>query len=261
MDHPSRTISRIPELQGALTLRDMGGYPVADRGKTRWQRLYRSGTTHAMTDVDLEWLAARGVCLAYDLRSDTERSVQRNRLQDIRDLRYRAYSHDRVAGDLRRPLIAPGTRREDTRNIMLSLYEELPYSFKDSYRALFLHLADGDLPLVFNCTAGKDRTGVAAALILAVLEVPKPVIFEDYLLTAQFFDQSCDLIFQGAYRDAIKHLSRDVWEPLMKTDADYLKAMFERVENAHGSVVNYFQTVLGLSPGVIGRIRLNLIER
>jgi protein-tyrosine phosphatase len=259
MNEPGEKSLRIPPLAGALNFRDMGGYPTAAGGSTRWRRLYRSGTAHALTDADLAWLTGRGIRFAYDLRSDSERQHQPNRLQDIAHLRYRFVHHDQIAGDIGRSLRAAGARGEDMRRQMREFYRQLPYAFKDSYRALLTHLADGDLPLVFNCSAGKDRTGVAAALILSLLEVPPAVILEDYLLTEQCFEQSCEL-FAGKYRSFLEGVPRDVWEPLLKADADYLRATLEQLEGAHGSVVNYVRSELGLSHAVIARIRSNLIE-
>jgi protein-tyrosine phosphatase len=165
--------------------------------------------------------------------------------------------HDRITGDIARSLRAAGARSEDTRRTMLAFYRALPYTFKDSYRALLMHLADGDLPLVFNCSVGKDRTGVAAALILSILEVPPSAILEDYLLTEQYFERSCDM-FVDKYH-LFEGVPREVWEPLMRADADYLQAMLERLQAEHGSVVDYAKSELGLSEAAIARIRSNLI--
>ncbi|MGD0503569.1 MAG: tyrosine-protein phosphatase [Steroidobacteraceae bacterium] len=258
MNTPSETFPRIPPLTGALNFRDMGGYPTATGGATRWGCLYRSGTAHALTDADLTWLTGRGIRFAYDLRSDGERRQHPNRLQDLVDLNYRFVHHDRITGDIAKSLRAAGTRAEDTRRTMLAFYRALPFAFKDSYRTLLMHLADGDLPLVFNCSVGKDRTGVAAALILSVLEVPRSLILEDYLLTEQYFERSCDL-FAAEYQDLFNGVAREVWEPLMRADADYLQAMLERLQAEHGSVVGYVQSELGVTEAQIARIRSNLV--
>ena len=258
MSTPSDTSPRTLPLTGALNFRDMGGYPTAGGGTTRWECLYRSGTAHALTDADLAWLTGRGIRFAYDLRSDSERQHQPNRLQDMADLSYRYVHHDRITGDIARSVRAAGARSEDTRRTMLAFYRALPYAFKDSYRALLMHLADGDLPLVFNCSVGKDRTGVAAALILSILEVPPSAILEDYLLTEQYFERSCDM-FLDEYQSLFAGVAREVWEPLMRADADYLQAMLERLEAEHGSVVDYARSELGLSEGALARIRSNLI--
>jgi protein-tyrosine phosphatase len=259
MDRPNETFRRALPLEGAFNFRDLGGYRTASGSSIRWNRLYRSGTTHRLTDGDLAWLTERGIRFAHDLRSNSERLGQPNRLQDVPGLRYAFVAHDDIAGDIGRSLRAAGASRDNTRQTMLRFYREIPHTFKPSFRALFLHLAEGDLPLVFNCSAGKDRAGIAAALILSVLEVPQASILEDYLLTEQCFEQSCDM-FVGKYQGLFDGISRDVWEPLLRADADYLMAALDSLKSAFGSVANYVHTELGISPAEMARIKVNLID-
>ena len=95
-------------------------------------------------------------------------------------------------------------------------------------------------------------------MILSILEVPPSAILEDYLLTEQYFERSCDM-FLDEYQSLFAGVAREVWEPLMRADADYLQAMLERLEAEHGSVVDYARSELGLSEGALARIRSNLI--
>jgi len=78
--------SRIPNLVGALNFRDVGGYPTIDGRRVKWNQLYRSGTTHAMTDEDLQYVFARGIRYACDLRSNSERHHQPGRLSGIANI-------------------------------------------------------------------------------------------------------------------------------------------------------------------------------
>jgi protein-tyrosine phosphatase len=251
---------RFPDLAGALNFRDMGGYLAVDGRRIRWKRLYRSGTTHAMTGADLEHLSAGGIRYAYDLRSNGERRYQPNRLTSIDDLEYRFLDHDRISGDITRALRDSEALPEHSRNMMTSIYRRLPYDFRDAYSELFQHLANDDLPLVFNCAAGKDRTGVAAALILTALGVPRETVLEDYLLTDQCFDRSCELILQGTRKHPFAGVKREVWEPVMRVDGAYLTAMFEQVNVSHGSVENYLAQDLGVGDQTLERIRHHLLE-
>jgi protein-tyrosine phosphatase len=259
MQRSSENFARASPLAGALNFRDMGGHRTAEGSSIQWNRLYRSGTLHDLTDGDLAWLTERGIRYAYDLRSNRERRDQPNRLQHIVGWRYAFVPHDDIAGDIGRSLRDAGAGRDNTRQTMLRFYRDIPYTFKRAFRALFSHLAAGDLPLVFNCSAGKDRAGVAAALIFSALEVPRASILEDYLLTEQCFEQSCDM-FVGRYQGLFDGVSREVWEPLLRADADYLLAALDSLEAAHGSVVNYIHTELGVSPAEVARIRANLID-
>jgi protein-tyrosine phosphatase len=252
-------IDRIPALDGALNFRDLGGYRAADGRTVRWNTVFRSGTTHALTPADIAVLEQMGIRYAFDLRSNRERREQPNRLTEITNLSYRYRDHDKLPGDIRSLLHAKDAKAEDSRRIMLAVYRELPQEFADAFRSLFNYVADGDLPLVFNCAAGKDRTGVAAALLLSALGVPRDAVLEDYLLTDRFFERSCEIILQDKRAALFSGVDRAVWEPLMRVHADYLNAMFAELEDTHGSVQRYFETI-GVDATVISRMRDRLLE-
>jgi protein-tyrosine phosphatase len=213
-----------------------------------------------MTEEDLKQLNSAGVRFAYDLRSRSERRTQVSKLPELSGIQYDWFDHDQTTGDLQRALRLPESSPEGMRQLMMSTYESLPYDLRHAYRSLFLHLADGDVPIVVNCTAGKDRTGVAAALVLSVLGVQRDAVFDDYLLTRQFFDRTCAIVLQGKYVALFDGVDRKVWEPLMKTDTAYLHAMFDRLNREHGSVIGYVESELGISPALIERIQMNLLE-
>jgi len=105
------------------------------------------------------------------------------------------------------------------------------------YRTLFAHLLEDRAPLVIHCTAGKDRTGFACALILHALGVSEQVIADDYLLTNQFYKRD------PAHST---ELPDDVKQVLGTVRAAFLEAAFEAVEADYGSLDNYFRDGLGL---------------
>jgi protein-tyrosine phosphatase len=146
-----------PILRGALNFRDMDGYPTYDGRSTRWRTLYRSGTTHELTEEDLEQLNSAGIRFAYDLRSRSERGTHVSRLPELDSLRYDFFDHDQATGDLQRVLRLQESSPDDMRQFMMSTYESLPYDLRHAYRYTFLQLANGNVPIVVNCTAGKDR--------------------------------------------------------------------------------------------------------
>jgi protein-tyrosine phosphatase len=251
---------RIPDLEGALNFRDLGGYP-ADGGRTvRWKTVYRSGTTHKLTSTDVRRLDSLGIRFAYDLRSNGERHAQPNRLRDIADLAYRFRDHEDLPGDIRRMMQSPDTGADHMREMMVRVYRQLPYEFADSFRALFQLLTQGDLPLVFNCTAGKDRTGVASALVLTALGVPRETVLDDYLLTDQFFERSCEIILKERDVPLFESIDPAVWEPLMRVYPSYLNAMFAQLEGAHGSVLQFLYDRLDMNAERLERLRANLLE-
>jgi protein-tyrosine phosphatase len=252
--------TRIPPLVGALNFRDLGGYLGADGRKTRWNTLFRSGTTHAMTPEDVALLSAYGIRYAYDLRSNEERRAYPTRLREIAELEYRFRDHDQLTGDIGRLLNSPDTGAEHSRQFMISMYRRLPYEFEGAFRSLFQFLSDGDLPLVFNCTAGKDRTGVAAALVLTALGVARETVLEDYLLTEQFLDRSYQLVLGKNNMTQFGGTDLVLWEPLMRAHPEYLNAMFDRLQESHGSVEGYFRERLAIDAKTLGPMRDNLLD-
>jgi protein-tyrosine phosphatase len=107
------------------------------------------------------------------------------------------------------------------------------------FRTLFAHLLENAAPLVIHCTAGKDRTGFACALILHGLGVPEDLIAEDYLLTNRYYRRD-----PAAGTD----LPEDVRQALTSVDASFLAAAFEAVRDGYGDLEGYFRDGLGLGP-------------
>lgn len=182
------------------------------------------------------------------------RTIRRGRL-------YRSTTaHGMSAADLERLLRHPDAAPEDSRAMMLSLYRDLPYDCRDFYREIFAQLARGDLPMVLNCTAGKDWTGVAVSLVLTALQVPREIIMDDYRLTGQFHDRCCELPPTEVASKYLHGLDRRLWEPLMRADPAYLDGMFDQLVSAHGSAEAYLRQELEVTGAMMARIRTNLLD-
>jgi protein-tyrosine phosphatase len=251
---------RFPQLVGALNFRDMGGYPAQGGRHTRWDTLFRSGSTHEFTAEDLRQRAVIGIRYAYDFRSNSERADQPSGIAALKTIQYRHLDHDHLPGNVSKTLVQAGVRSEDTTAVMISMYRRLPLEFRTAFKALFQHLASGDLPMVFSCTAGKDRTGVAAALVLSALGVPREIVLEDYLVTELFFERSCKVVFSGHLGKLFEGIDRQVWEPVMRARPEYLNAAFDQIALSWGSLDNYLQQELDVSAADLELIRNNLLE-
>jgi len=247
--------ARFVNVPGALNFRDMGGYITADGRSTRWKVLFRSGTTHAISTQDLILFDRYGIRRIFDLRSSTERHDYPSRLSQLRAVAYDYIEHDLITGDIFQALGQASATAEDSSELMLDFYRKMPTIFSRSFQQIFSHLVNGELPLVFNCSAGKDRTGVAAALILAALGVPRKFVLEDYLLTEQCFAESCALLIGDHFAD----ISPVVWEPIMRSNSSYLTAMFEELMRNYGSIDLYLSKELGLSSADLTRMKNHLL--
>lgn len=252
---------RMVETQGGFNLRDFGGHRTADGRRVRTGMLFRSGTMTALTADDEAILKATGVRTVCDFRRRTERENEPSHwCEGAAGIDYWVSDHDLSAGVLYEML-----RREDAsgaalRGAMIDLYGVLPIEHAPSYRAVFHRLAEGRVPILINCSAGKDRTGCCAALILHVLGVPQGTIFADYLATNVAADWKRLLArSQGAVADAYQHRP-DVVAPLLAADADYLARMFAALDERYGGVDAYLEAELGIDGAGQERIRAHLLE-
>lgn len=260
---------RVLPLQGGRNFRDFGGYETAGGARVKWGRLFRSGVMSGLTASDFDYLSSLGIKVVCDLRSASERAAEPTRwtVGDIQYLTFPDPSED--DNPLRAAFLDPDISAQRVSRLMPDLYAGLLEHLSPSYREIFAYLADGRLPFAVNCTAGKDRTGIAAALILVALEVPRQTVIADYALSDQLVDYFEAFKLNEAPpepgpEDApyanLRRLPRDLLVPLMRSDPAYLDTLFTRVEAEHGSVLAYIQSQLGVDDAALSRLRTHLLD-
>ena len=181
------TEERLVPLEGSFNFRDLGGYPGSDGRMTRWGRLFRSDALHELTADDVVALRDLGLRTVVDLR--TERELHRSGRGPLEPepvaFHHLAVVQEGVRGSVTadaESLAAPAPPGDDLAERYLWYLDVGRASLVE---ALTL-LGDGtNYPLVFHCAAGKDRTGVLAALVLEILGVDREVIVADYVITAE----------------------------------------------------------------------------
>lgn len=244
-------------------LRDLGGLPAAGGSmRIRSGQLFRSAMPKAESTVLLDPLRALGLISVVDLRGPAERSSIPAFWDKVGCTDYcfdEAASH---GGDLARmwlDAIAGGS--STVREVMLSQYRDFPFAHAPAYRMIFERLAVARMPLLFHCTVGKDRTGVAAALILAALGTPYEAIREDYLRTNDF-DQRNVAWASGkppgeGSNDSVR---LEALAALGISDAAYLDTMFAALDDRYPSVHYYLADALGIDSRKLETIRAHLLE-
>ena len=165
---PSR---RLP-LERAFNLRDFGGYATADGRVVRQGMLFRSGTMALLSEADAAHLRSLGIRAICDFRRGNERSAEPTVWHGA-EVDYFCRDYSESSGILGEMLKRKDSTAQDMRDAMIGLYRAIPLDHAASYRAMFAQMLAGRLPIIINCSAGKDRTGVGAALILAALGVPR----------------------------------------------------------------------------------------
>lgn len=248
-------LERVVALEGGRNFRDLGGYETADGRRLKWGKLYRSGSMGGLTDAAYARLAELGVRFICDLRTSFEREEHPVDWGRVPNLSYWTRDYQLSFGDMRKLFASGQLSVEDARAAMVKAYQHLPFEQAPSYTELFRRMAAGEAPLVFNCSAGKDRTGVAAALILSALGVPEETILEDFLLTNATLDRAMMM-----RRPQMSNMDAAVATVLLSVEPEYIHAALAAVREAHGSVPGYLEARLGVSADDLRSIEALFLE-
>lgn len=257
-----RDARRIVALQGGRNFRDLGGYRTTDGQRVRWGLLYRSGSPAHLTRADFATLDRLGIRMVCDLRSTRERQREPNLWAAEGKVPYWSRDYDLDMAGVIGALKDGRPSRDRSRAAMIADYRKMPEVQAPAYAAIFRQLAAGHVPLAFNCSAGKDRTGLGSALILSLLGVPRATILADYALSDKVVDYRAELKKDAATNDSAATLSRLDWavvQPLMASDPAYLQAAFAAIEERYGSVARYVELRLGVTQPMARAIRRRLL--
>ena len=262
---------RVLALEGVHNFRDFGAYRVAGGGRLRRGLLWRSGQHFGATDADLARIAALGLAHVVDLRSAAERARHPCR----RAPGFAAAVHvgeERARADATAEQHAPhvdAARAQRFRD-PAAMRERMRRNYgaivtapelTGTMRRYLALLAAGDGPVLVNCMAGKDRTGVAVAMAQLAAGVHRDDVIADYLLTNTAGDAEARI---AAGREAVEAvtgpLGDDVLRVLMGVEADYLESAFALVSERHGSIDAFLRDVLGADDALRARLRDALVD-
>ncbi len=252
---------RLLPLEGGINFRDMGGYAARDGRRVKWRRLYRSGTMSRLTPADYEHLAERGIRTVIDFRTAAEQMHEPNDWAMQNAGTYWSRQHNETFGKLYEMVERGIGSAEEAHQLMVDGFRHLPFQQAEAYAEMFRRLASGEVPLVFHCTAGKDRTGGAAALVLAALGVPRDTVAADFTMTERALD--IEKAFRSRPDDpnhaAFKNVDMRVMAPLGTAHPEFVLALLDSVKERCGSVENYLSD-LGITASDLGSIRNDLLE-
>ncbi|UKB83538.1 tyrosine-protein phosphatase [Chryseobacterium sp. MEBOG06] len=250
-------------------LRDLGGYDTADGKKIKTGLLYRSNQLNPISTEDESKIDALHLKTVYDLRTAAERSESPDQIPgSVKEVWLDVLADASTVGaatlgkTLQNPVevnkaLGNGKAVELFKQIYLDLIV-LP-SAKKAYHDFFLSLANGkNLPALFHCTAGKDRTGWAAASLLSLLGTPKDQIYSNYL------DSNTYLV--PAYKKEIEDFvsaggEENIILDVLGVKKEYLDAAFTAVQNNYGSIENYFEKGLNIDRATQEKIKKNLLSQ
>jgi protein-tyrosine phosphatase len=258
--HPSRI-----EVAGSRNLRDLGGYRTMDGREIKKGLLYRSDHLGQISKGDLEKLPALGVKTVYDLRGEKEQETFPQRLPEIVPVKVVSLPIFYQGLDpwvtARRIVISGDVEDGEFHQLMIDAYRAYVLDFRSQWSTLLKGLAEPETPpALIHCTYGRDRTGVAVALILSSIGVPREKVMEDYLLSNKFWESKTDMYSCLANCASCFRTPRSEVRALMEVRPEYLRAVFLAIDEHYGSFNNYLDQGLGIDEQTLERLRTALLQ-
>ncbi|MBV1686570.1 tyrosine-protein phosphatase [Novosphingobium sp. G106] len=256
---PAQTYdSRFILLEGGRNFRDLGGLRTTDGHAVKPGLFYRGGPLGSLTEKGRADFAKLHVTRIVDLRTTEERSHDAYSQKDVWGQAYWTRDYGMSMGNMGAMFSDPSKlTAENMRNMMVTAYRTMPKEQVPAYRELFASLVAGQGPVVVNCTAGKDRTGIGTALVLTALGVPYEAVRADYLLSNGAPGMNT---LGAAISPGLARLPADVTAPLIGVDGAYLDATFAQLKQDYGSVEGFMQTQLGVGPKEIAAMRARMLQ-
>ena len=252
---------RLVPFEGTLNFRDLGGYRGVEGRRVRWGMVFRSDALSELTDADLRLLARLGLRVVHDFRWDFERRRAPSRLPSGAGLRavVRSVGEPPAEQSDVVELIMAGKVDDYGTDLIVGIYREMLTKAAPTFGALLTGLAEpAELPALFHCTAGKDRTGIAAALLLGLLGVPDETVLDDYELSTRY--RSNRRIAELRPRLEAAGVDVERARPLLSAHREVLETSLRELEAEHGSLLGYLTGPAGVSHSTVERLREILLE-
>ncbi|GHE95972.1 tyrosine-protein phosphatase [Thalassotalea profundi] len=260
--------SRLLPLEKGRNFRELGGYETVDGKTVKWGKLFRSGALANLTNNDYQYIDNLGIKTVVDFRDNNERATEVTdwKASDV-EVISKDYGQVLDMKKFAKALMDPSLNEEKATMLFAQMYPSLTETQKENYTAMFNRLATKDDGLLFHCTAGKDRTGVAGVLILTALGVDKEVAIQDYLLSEQYLDPK-ELFHvpenmspeQEKMYAFFSKLPEEIVQVFAGTRRPMIEAAISHMETKSGSILNYIQQELNVSEQDLANIRKHYLN-
>ncbi|MDL2401880.1 tyrosine-protein phosphatase [Rhizobium mayense] len=244
------SIDRHFRLNGAHNVRDLGGYQAGD-AVTQWRRLFRADALHRLDATDIDALLEAGLRTVIDLRHAGELEQAPSPFKGSAEVRYINVSlFEQLV-----PTLTPGGQYADG-DVLLDLYLKALALRGEAFRDVLHHIADADQGVVmFHCTAGKDRTGMIAALLLGAAGVDRDTIVADYALTRPAIEPIVAELLADA---KTRGIDPEQFSRLLVSEPATMFATLDHIEAKHGGIAAYLSGI-GVDAVTIGKLRSRLV--
>lgn len=239
------------KLEGGSNFRDLGGYPTTEGKTVKWGHIYRSADVSKLTDNDLKTLSDLHLATVCDLRGPDELKTNPDKLPaGVQYINLPAGSESTKVN------MNYGAMNRDS--MMLSFYTKTDH-LKAKYKPMFDQLLalPNDKSLMFHCTAGKDRTGMGAALVLSALGVDRNYIVADYAATNVFWKDAREKMLAAM---AQRGMDSSALKPMLAADPKYLEYFLNTIDSYYGSMKKFLETEMELTPEKITQLKMHYLQ-
>lgn len=260
-----REAHRVLGFEGIHNFRDIGGYETLDGRTVKWGRLYRSGTLHEASRSDLAYLQQLGLHTMVDFRSSAEKLEEPDRLPEppgftVVEIPTLDGGDNSVAEEIMARIESGDFSGFEPESFMLEANRHFASRFTPQFRQ-FLQtvLAAGGEPVLWHCSAGKDRAGFAAAILLRILGVPAQTVLQDYALSKEYAlaARERDIFLLRLFKG---DEAADKLTVIMGVEPEWLAAGFAQIDADFGNFDNYVRDGLGLGAAEVSTLRELLLD-
>jgi protein-tyrosine phosphatase len=242
--------------QGATNFRDLGGYRTRSGAAVRWGRIFRADSLHGLSPDDLVLYQTLGMRAVFDLRGESERYDRPSAVPSHPLIMIGRTTEEAIKA--KRP--PTGATAADGERFLYDLYVGMVEHSSEQVGQLFRGLAQDEiLPAVFHCHAGKDRTGIVAALLLETLGVDRELVLDDYELTARYRNgtQQWATTLQRLIDSG---MSAQLAAGIVATPRWVMQNALEKMDREYGGIESYLQNRAGMRPTDIELLRQRLLD-
>ncbi len=243
------------KLQGATNVRDLGGYKTKDGHHVKWDKIYRSADISKLSPADMDTLQQRSIAYVVDFRGTKEAQAAPDKLTANTDYILCPAGSEQNMADWMKKL---ATLQSGGDSMMIDFYgntEFLAARYKPFFEKLLA--VPNNKALLFHCTAGKDRTGIGAALLLYALSVPYETIMDDYLASNVYRKASNEKMVAQMVQ---AHMNEQVAKDISSVRKEYLAATFAAINKQYGSVDNFLNGPVGLDESKVKLLKKKFLD-
>jgi protein-tyrosine phosphatase len=253
-------------LEGTPNFRDLGGYETTDGRFVRWGLIYRSGVLTYLTPADYGYLGQLGIRVVCDFRTQQENAASPETWipeAHVEHLSLPIGTDNKNTNASMPQVLATNPSPAQLKAWMTTVYSDFAFKAAPQYSTVFVQLEKDPLPLLYHCSAGKDRTGVFSAFLLLTLGVPEETVLKDYALTTSYLrdgeSTEANRKMMASSGSSLSRLTPEQRQVLMAADPDYLRSTLHAIDTKYGSFENYRRTALHVSDTDVETLKQRLL--